>query len=394
MEVSRATTPAVAAGGDDDRLLAQQTIDALASELAILDDAGRIIMVNRAWRRFGARNDAAGRDFLGQSYLSACAAADPASEGGVEARGFAVALREMLEGRRERYVIEYPCHSPDAERWFIARAARFTGAGGVRVVVTHEDITARHRSEERHRSIAQTLQASLMPAELPSIAGLELAARYRPEGEGVSVGGDFYDVFADGDDWVVVIGDVCGKGPAAAAVTAEARWTIRALAPRCEGPAALFEAVNEALVGRRRDARFITAALARVTPHGDGARVVCSRAGHPHPLVVRRAGAVEPVGASGGLLGVMHSPRFTDAHFDLEPGDALVLHTDGVSEARRRRAELGPEGVARALAEVAGAPADEIARRLEAAALRFSGGRLRDDVAVVVVRAADPAGAG
>jgi serine phosphatase RsbU (regulator of sigma subunit) len=257
----------------------------------------------------------------------------------------------------------------------------------VRVVVTHENITARHRSEQLHRRIAETLQASLLPQALPAPPGLELAARYRAQGEGIEVGGDFYDVFPDGDDWLLVIGDVCGKGPEAAAVTAEARWTIRALADTTPSPAGLMAAVNGVLLRRRRDNTFLSAVAVRASAEPGGARLRIARAGHPFPVVVRAGGAVETVGGDGALLGLFPKARFEDAELRLDPGDALVLYTDGASEARRDGRELGVEGVARALSAVGGADAGEIARHLERAALDFGGGRLRDDLAILVVRA-------
>ncbi len=376
-----------------ERILARESIDALTTELAVLDDAGRIMMVNRAWRAFALANDPGRRDFVGESYLAACVTHGDADLGeGPDS--FAVGLRDLIDGARDHVEYEYPCHSPTEQRWFLARGARFESGGATRVVVTHENITARRRSEDRHRRIAQTLQESLMPPALPAAAGLELAARYRAQGEGHDVGGDFYDVFPEGDGWLLVIGDVCGKGPEAAAVTAEARWTIRALSDPSTSPAGLLRIVNRSLVGRpRSDLTFLTAAVARVTADGTGARVSCARAGHPVPLVVRASGAVEQVDGRGGLLGVFEEVRFDDAEVHLGSGDALVLFTDGVTEARRDGEELGPAGVRAALSGAAGLTAQDLVRRLEDAAVAFSDGPLRDDLAIVVVRASlqDPA---
>lgn len=119
-----------------------------------------------------------------------------------------------------------------------------------------------------------------------------------------------------------------------------------------------------------------------------GARVVCARAGHPHPLVLRVDGAVESVAAPGSLLGLFPDAVFDERVLDLAAGDALVLHTDGVSEARRGGEELGAAGVHSALERAAGEDAAGIARMLEEEAIAFSDGHLRDDVAIVVVRAA------
>lgn len=383
LEAERAALSGVLA----QRVLAQETIDALATELAILDQDGRIMMVNRAWRDFGAENDPSGRDFVGESYLAACATAAPDAEDADDATAFGEGLRELMAGTRTHLEFEYPCHSPTEQRWFMARAARFESEGSARIVVTHENITARRRSEDRHRHIARTLQRSLLPQVLPAPSGLELAARHRAQGEGLEVGGDFYDVFPDDDGWLLVIGDVCGKGPEAAAVTAEARWTIRALAESAGGPAELLGAVNRALVRRRRDFTFLSAVVVSVTADPAGARIVCARAGHPHPLILRGGGTVETVETSGSLLGLFPDAAFDERELRLAPGDALVLHTDGVSEARRGGEELGAAGLRDALQRAAGEDAAGIARTLEEQALEFSGGRLRDDVAIVVVRA-------
>ncbi|HMO00661.1 MAG TPA: PP2C family protein-serine/threonine phosphatase [Miltoncostaeaceae bacterium] len=369
------------------RALAQETIDALASELAILDEAGRIITVNRAWRDFSAANDGIG-DFVGDDYLAACSAPAGGAGGEDDPAPFVAGLADLLAGRTDLVEFEYPCHSPTEQRWFLARAVRFETGGSTRVVVTHENITARHRSQELHRHIARTLQASLLPEALPAPPGLELAARYRAQGEGVEVGGDFYDVFQEGADWLMVIGDVCGKGPEAAAVTAEARWTIRALADTTTSPAELMAAVNALLLRRRRDHTFLSAAVVRAAPAPGGARLCVARAGHPFPVVLRAGGGVETVGGDGSLLGLFAEARFGEAEVVLAPGDAMVLYTDGASEARRPGgSELGLDGVAGALAGARGLDATAVADRLERAALAHGGGRLRDDLAILVVRA-------
>ena len=136
--------------------------------------------------------------------------------------------------------------------------------------------------------IARTLQESLLPAELPEIPGLETAARFRATGEGNEVGGDFYDLFESGGrGWTVVIGDVCGKGPDAAAVTALARYTLRAAAMRERLPSRSLALLNEALLRQRGDRRFCTVAYAYLETLDSGARVGFASGGHPLPLVLR-----------------------------------------------------------------------------------------------------------
>src|SRR3954452_13517092 len=161
--------------------------------------------------------------------------------------------------------------------------------------------------------IARTLQQSLLPIELPDIPGIETAARFRPTGEGNEVGGDFYDLFQTGSrGWTVVMGDVCGKGPDAAAVTALARYTLRAAALGERLPSRSLGLLNEALLRQRTDRRFCTVAYASLEPLAEGARVGFASGGHPLPLVLRANGTVEAVGAPGTLLGVVPDPSFED----------------------------------------------------------------------------------
>jgi PAS domain S-box-containing protein len=238
--------------------------------------------------------------------------------------------------------------------------------------------------------IARTLQQSLLPAELPDIPGIEAAARFRPTGEGNEVGGDFYDLFESGGrGWTVVMGDVCGKGPDAAAVTALARYTLRAAAMRERLPSRSLGLLNEALLRQRVDRRFCTVAYAYLEPLAEGARIGFASGGHPLPLLLRANGTVEAVGAPGTLLGVVPDPDFEDRSLALAPGDALVFYTDGVIESRVSNGHaLDEERLAELVATCAGADADGIAARVEDAALAAQGGSPRDDIAVLVLRVA------
>jgi PAS domain S-box-containing protein len=256
--------------------------------------------------------------------------------------------------------------------------------------------SARLYAERDH--IARTLQQSLLPRELPQIPGVELAGRYLAAGDGNEVGGDFYDCFATGSgDWALVIGDVCGKGAEAAALTALARYTLRAAAHRTRRPRAVLTELNEALLRDRLDYRFCTVLYASLTPREDRVTVCVAAAGHPLPLVLRAGGEVETAGAPGSLLGIVEVPELTEEQIELAPGDALILYTDGVTEADR---SAGPERLAAFLGRCAGAGAAAIAEAVERDALAAHGGPARDDVAVVVVRASgapasfDPTGEG
>jgi PAS domain S-box-containing protein len=237
--------------------------------------------------------------------------------------------------------------------------------------------------------IARTLQQSLLPVELPDIPNIEAAARFRPTGEGNEVGGDFYDLFESGGrGWTVVMGDVCGKGPDAAAVTALARYTLRAAAMRERLPSRALRLLNEALLRQRDDRRFCTVAYAYLETHPGGARVGVASGGHPLPMLLRTDGVVEAVGAPGTLLGVLPDPNLEDRSLELALGDALVFYTDGVIEGRGIEHPLDENGLAELLADCAGAGADAIAARLEDAAVSAQGGGPRDDIAVLVLRVA------
>jgi serine phosphatase RsbU (regulator of sigma subunit) len=239
--------------------------------------------------------------------------------------------------------------------------------------------------------IARTLQQSLLPVELPDIPGIEVAARFRPTGESNEVGGDFYDLFETGNrGWTVVMGDVCGKGPDAAAVTALARYTLRAAAMRERLPSRSLSVLNEALLRQRDDRRFCTVTYAYIEKLDDGARAGISSGGHPLPLLLRADGSVEPVGALGTLLGVVADPDLEDRAVTLERGDALVLYTDGVIETRvSSNGVLDERGLAELIATCAGRDADTIAAMVEQAAVLSQNGRPKDDIAVLVLRVAD-----
>jgi PAS domain S-box-containing protein len=242
------------------------------------------------------------------------------------------------------------------------------------------------RLEELERSIARTLQASLLPQTLPVIDGLEVAARYVAGGEGTVVGGDVYDVFFVDDDWVLVVGDVCGKGAEAAALTAMIRYTIRAEAVHHGSPAEVLALLNDAILRQFDDGRFCTVLHGRARVTDGGARVTLSSGGHPPPLVLRADGTVETVPTHGRLLGVVRSVDCDDTVVTLAPGDALIGFTDGVTEGRGPTGMFGDSSLTHVVADARGGTADEIAERLLDGALAFQGGRTSDDIALLVVR--------
>ena len=235
--------------------------------------------------------------------------------------------------------------------------------------------------------VTSALQRTLLPSELPEIPGVRIAARYRAAGRSNDVGGDFYDVFDAGDDeWALVIGDVVGKGAEAAAITSLVRATLQAAVIRGDGPHAALELVDRAL--RRRPAiSFCSAVHARVRAAGGGVDVRALAAGHPPPLVLRAGGELEELGARGTLLGVSPEPTFGEARVRLEPGDVLVMYTDGATELRGDDPWRGEQALRDAVREGAGSAPAELLERIERRALVLSGGELRDDLALLAIAA-------
>ena len=236
-------------------------------------------------------------------------------------------------------------------------------------------------------AMSQALQQSLLPATLPTIEGVEIAALYRPFSPNDDVGGDFYDVFPHGSGaWGAVVGDVSGKGPGAAAVMGIAAHTVRALARYEERPSAVLGALNDILLGAERvpTERFCTACEMRLRPGQGQLRITVCLAGHPMPFVVRADGRVEQVGEPGTLLGTFADPELRDVAIDLWPGEAIVAYTDGLVERHDMGIEVGEVRLAELLSGCAGLSADAIVERIEQHLVDHV--LPDDDVAVVVVR--------
>jgi len=239
----------------------------------------------------------------------------------------------------------------------------------------------------RQRSqVAEALQASLLPARLPVVPGLEFAAAYIGATQFQEISGDFYDVFKAGDDWAIAVGDVCGKGQDAAAMTAAARHAIRALAHVHGTPADVLAAANEVLVAEDYEDRFVTASLAFLRQRGRRVQVRLGSCGHPGPAVVRADGRVEILEGEGLPLGLFGDASPGRLDVELHKGDVLFFYTDGVTEARNADLVLFEDRLADALAAVAGRSAAEIVRAVQELVGSFSGGELKDDVTILAVR--------
>lgn len=239
---------------------------------------------------------------------------------------------------------------------------------------------------ERTR-IARTLQAGLLPPSLPTIPGVQIAARYRAAGELNDVGGDFYDVFPlGGGEWIALIGDVSGKGAPAAAVTALARYTLRAAGVAGEEAPRMLGLLNEAMLTQLEGREFCTVALCQLSVHGAALDVTVVLGGHLPPLLLRSDGDVERVGVPGTLIGVEPALQVEAVDIRLSSGDTLLLYTDGVPEARRAGGRLGEEGLALLLRGAAAEPLEVVVERIAQAATPAEDVRLPDDIALLALR--------
>jgi sigma-B regulation protein RsbU (phosphoserine phosphatase) len=247
---------------------------------------------------------------------------------------------------------------------------------------------------ETHRhlvELAEALQASLLPPQSPTVPGLDVAVRYRAAGGEGQIGGDFFDVFPLPDgEWAVLIGDVSGRGPRAAALTALARYTLRAAAMGAASPSAVLAVLND--VVRREletafhgDERFVTVAYLTLSPSTTGFNIVAAIGGHPHPLAPLSHCTVEIVPCEGDLIGAFDVHEARDQTFELHADDLLVLVTDGVIEARGKDGEFG-EGRLRQVIAGAGPAAADVADAVDAAVLSHLAGHPQDDLAIVVIR--------
>ncbi|PZH08292.1 PAS domain S-box protein [Streptomyces sp. NTH33] len=237
-------------------------------------------------------------------------------------------------------------------------------------------------------AISQSLQRSLLPPGLPHVEGVEVDVIYRAAGEGNEVGGDFYDLFPIRDGaYGFAIGDVCGTGPEAAAVTGLARHALRLLAREGFGGPAVLERLNSAILDEGARSRFLTLLYGELWPQEDGSaqlKVVC--AGHPLPLRLRQDGTVEPAAEPQPLLGVMEDLELYEQTVTLDPGDVLLCVTDGVTERREGTRMLGDDGLADVLTTCTGLTAGAVAARIMRAVERFASDAPSDDMAILAMR--------
>jgi GAF domain-containing protein len=228
--------------------------------------------------------------------------------------------------------------------------------------------------------VATTLQRSLLPPELPEVPGWAVHALYLPARGEAEVGGDFYDVFPTAAGWMAVMGDVVGRGAAAASLTAMGRYTLRTAGSLVGTPTMGLARLNENL-REHGEMALCTAAVMLLRDDTSEASIVC--AGHPLPLLVR-GGEVRPVGRTGPLLGAFEQGHWLAASLEIQPGDVVVLYTDGVLDARGPDDRFGEERLAAALSGVTSA--EQAVVRIDSALRQFAGGEQDDDTAVLALQ--------
>lgn len=357
--------------------------------LAITTIEGRLLDLNASLERLTGRPRAELLEVTFPSLLS------PAGQIFYETN-----LRPMLRVGEEVREIALEVRLPDGTRAPVLLSADRSDTDGlVRLAVfgaTHRHAyeqelrVAKHRAEaaeHRARDLARTIQQVLIPPRPPSIPGVDLAASYRPAGNGEEVGGDFYDVFQVGVSWFVIIGDVRGKGAEAAVVTALVRHAVREAAARDSVPDSVLRAVNQMLVEDPETDRFCTALLAKLTPTAAGWMATVAVAGHPLPVVVGVDGQIEVAGRPGTLLGVLRDVEVSAETVSLDNGQALLMYTDGVTEARHDGEFFGEARLHDAVSSHGPEPEGLVARVLREV-LEFQGGSAYDDIALIAIRLA------
>jgi PAS domain S-box-containing protein len=277
----------------------------------------------------------------------------------------------------------------------LVRPARFTMAelGLVQAIGEQMALAIRVGRVFRRRSdTADALQSSLLPRRMPEIPGVKLAATYLAAAEKPEAGGDFYDVYQTPDGWGLAVGDVCGKGEEAAAVTAAARHAIRVLARRCADPAQVLSGTNEIVLADELalDGGFVTASLAHLSWREGRLRAVVASAGHPAAVLLRADGGVRMLDGGGLPLGLFPDPETATQELTLDAGDVLFLYTDGLAQARGPDHAYFHDRLTDELAGLAGFPPDRLVAAVRQALHEFMAGDLLDDVTMLAVQVGRP----
>jgi serine phosphatase RsbU (regulator of sigma subunit) len=241
------------------------------------------------------------------------------------------------------------------------------------------------RLYEQQKAFADAMQRSLLPDYEPEIEGLDVGAAYAASAR-LEIGGDLYDFMVlDDGALAIALGDVTGHGVDAAADMAMVKFTFRSLVRRYPEPGTFLAAVNEVVLEEVAPAKFVTMVYLKVDP--ERTELACASAGHPRPRLLRADGRVEPLTVGGLALGIIGEQSYEEIRIPYAPGDAVVLYTDGVIEARRGRELYGTPRLDEFLRRNSELGARELADAVLEDCRRFAGGPLLDDCAVVVVRA-------
>ncbi len=281
----------------------------------------------------------------------------------------------------------------DGAPGYVVRAVLFEARDRRRYEADLLRTTRAAEDAERHANeLSRTLQRTLIPPTPPVIPGLDIAAGYRPAGDGREVGGDFYDVFNIAPStWFVVLGDVAGKGIPAATITTHIRHAVRGLAMQHAECATLLHALDRELQDENVE-RFCTLVVLRLTDTGAGWLVEGSVGGHPLPILASRSGTVTHVGAPGSLVGILDEPEYRSFTHRLAPDEFLVLYTDGITEAKHNLEQFGTERLFQLLGEsvIDTATSARLTESILHAGLTFQDGDANDDIAVLVVHPTPP----
>jgi serine phosphatase RsbU (regulator of sigma subunit) len=247
---------------------------------------------------------------------------------------------------------------------------------------------------EQHSATSHALQQALLPRALPRTVGIEFAAAYLPGGAQTEVGGDFYDVIpTDAGGWLAAIGDVCGKGPRAAARTSLVRDVLRVLFRDRGSLESTISSLNEVMLEAADPGQFCTLAAATISPAGGPAApdrpltVDLVLAGHPQPVLLRAGGGVEMVGEFGTAIGLVDDIELTRTVHTIGPGDTLLFYTDGVTERRRGNDQFGSRRLREVAAGCSGYSAERTVNAVRSAVVDFSVDERRDDIALLAIRA-------
>ena len=313
-------------------------------------------------------------------------ALDDVAAGGRSPRGAAGARPALGDGRPRRGgrpPARRAAARPDDLGAALRRRRRAARPGARR---PHRGSRSRTRGCTPERShIAQTLQQSLLPPALPALPGIERPPGSTPAGDANDVGGDFYDLFeSEPGLWTVLVGDVAGKGAAAASLTSLARYTLRTASMLDSSPVHNLRLLNEVLLDR--DAGTCTVLYARLAPEPGALRIVATAAGHPPPLVLRAGGGLEELTPPGTLLGAVEEPKLQATESELGPGDLVLFYTDGATDVRVDGGLLGDGALRDELAACAGCSAEQVVERVARRIRVAQGGRLDDDLALLAFR--------